>query len=128
MLLLVVSCTKESVNSKEDSSKEEVTLKVGELVTVSGTSLAIEFSSVTNDSRCPIDVVCVWAGNAETEMAFHVPGSPVTVGYLNTFEEPREFSYAGYLIRLKDLKPYPKEGMEIDPNEYEVTLAVTAEN
>lgn len=128
VLLLIVSCAKEAVNANEGSSKEEVTIKVGELVIVSGTSLAIEFSSVTQDSRCPIDVICVWAGNAETEMAFHVPGSPVTVGYLNTFEEPREISYSGYHIKLKDLKPYRREGMEIDPNEYEAILVITLEN
>lgn len=132
LVLLIVSCTQEAVSSKDlakDSrSIQEVTIKAGELVTVSGTSLAIKFTSVTGDSRCPVDVTCVWAGNAETEMAFHVPGSPVTVGYLNTLEEPREISYAGYLIKLTDLKPYPKEGVEIDPNEYEATLVVTEEN
>jgi len=119
----------EKVNSQtqEIVQTQAIVLKVGEQVTISGTELTIKFSSVAEDSRCPVDVVCIWAGNGEIELILHTPGSPVTVATLNTFLEPREISYSGYQIKLKDLKPYPKEGIEIDPNEYQATLVIYRE-
>lgn len=128
---LVFGCAKNTTDSQHDDKdndlSQEIVLKVDERVIVSGTELAIEFTSVTEDSRCPIDVVCIWAGNGEIELILHTPGSPVTVAKLNTFQEPREISYSGYQIKLKDLKPYPKEGIEIDPTEYQATLVIYRE-
>src|SRR6185312_15051394 len=45
----------------------EFKLKAGRQVTVKGTKLRIRFVAVENDSRCPSDVTCVWAGNAAVQ-------------------------------------------------------------
>src|SRR4051812_9080728 len=49
-------------------------LPVGKTATVSGTGVRIPFNRVTTDSRCPIDVVCVWAGEARIELAIEQGG------------------------------------------------------
>ena len=41
-------------------------LAFGETVAVPGTVLRLTLSDVPSDSRCPIDVECVWEGNALT--------------------------------------------------------------
>ena len=38
-------------------------MKIGESITVG--DLRLTFRSVEGDSRCPIDAVCVWAGDGE---------------------------------------------------------------
>ncbi len=89
----------------------------------------IELVSV-DDSRCPSDVNCVWAGNAavllritnnDNEQEFGLntnPGENTGVGETELF---------GYKIALVDVSPYPTSstvGM-IELEEYVVELDVT---
>ena len=46
----------------------EFKLKAGKQVMLKGTRLRIKFAAVENDSRCPSDVTCVWAGNAAVQL------------------------------------------------------------
>ena len=39
-----------------------VALRLGDRVTVSGTGWSVAFREVVEDSRCPVDVQCIWAG------------------------------------------------------------------
>src|SRR5262249_58503750 len=41
-----------------------VTLAIGQEAPVEGTGLRILFRAVSDDSRCPADVTCVWEGDA----------------------------------------------------------------
>ena len=57
---------------KEPAMDEEFTLKVGQKVTVKDTNLTVRFVAVAEDSRCPVDVTCAWAGNARLEFDLQV--------------------------------------------------------
>ena len=46
----------------------EFDIAVGQTVEVQGTPMTIRFSGVAEDSRCPVDVQCVWAGDAVIEL------------------------------------------------------------
>ena len=39
-----------------------VAIRIGERIAVSGTGWTIRFEQVVEDSRCPVDVQCIWAG------------------------------------------------------------------
>ena len=41
----------------------EFTLAPGETALVGDDGLLVTFESVTEDSRCPMDAICVWAGS-----------------------------------------------------------------
>ena len=43
----------------------EFSLGIGQTASVEGEKLFIKFKAVLEDSRCPINVVCVWAGNGK---------------------------------------------------------------
>lgn len=89
-------------------------------------SLKIRFLGVPEDSRCPSDVSCVWAGNAKIVLGLSLTGSTQeTAITLNSNMEPREALYEGYRIRFVSLKPNPLSGRTINPAEYRVTLVVS---
>ena len=56
---------------------EPVLLAVGQDVAIAGTSDALAFAAVPQDSRCPIDAVCVWAGEAVLAFVLHEDGLTV---------------------------------------------------
>ncbi len=107
----------------------EFKLKAGRQVTVRGTKLRIRFVTVENDSRCPSDVKCVWAGNAAVQLQLGTGSGSKTVT-LNTSKSTSfagETEYRGYKVKLVDLSPYPRSDRNISRRDYTATLLVSKE-
>ncbi len=47
---------------------ETVTVRLGERVEIAATGWAVRFAEVVEDSRCPIDVQCIWAGRVAVRL------------------------------------------------------------
>lgn len=84
--------------------------------------LRLMFTGVTEDSRCPSDVVCVWAGNAAVEIDVSLGMGPSVRYVLNTTVDPRSADVGGYRITLLDLRPYPVSTSRIPPASYVATF------
>ena len=91
-------------------------------------NLVLRMDSVLNDSRCPLNVICVWEGNAEVRFLFTVD-SIQTDFVLNT-NDGNNFNsdtiIGGYCIKLLDLSPYPEDPGEIQQVEYHSEVMVQA--
>lgn len=103
-------------------SPAEVWLVVGEEIRVD-TLLRIGFTRVVGDSRCPTSVVCVWAGDAEVELAVTFGSGPTHPMALHTTLEPRATDAWGYRLTLVNLSPYPFAD-PIPADEYALRLRV----
>ena len=112
---------------KDARPNREFKLKVGQRVTLKGTRLQIKFISVANDSRCPSDVTCVWAGNAAARFQLSTGRSQkmVTLNTSGNATFVREVEYKGYKVKLVDLSPYPRSDRKIAPHDYVATLLVS---
>lgn len=104
----------------------EFDIAVSQAVEVQGTPLTIRFSGVGEDSRCPVDVQCVWAGNAVVRLTITTSGGASTDAALNTTLDPKSTTASGYTIRLAALKPVPRSGTTIPATAYVATLEVRA--
>ena len=98
-------------------------LKVGATAVVPG-GLTLRFESVSSDSRCPIDAICVWAGEAVVVMSLSTPSRSRVQREWRTTPAGAEVAYAGYAIQLTGLRPYPSAGQPIPPGDYVATLKV----
>lgn len=99
-----------------------LTLDVGDAATLPGTSITLFFQAVTEDSRCPTDVVCVWEGNAQVAVTLASAAGRLD-SRLNTTSEPRRIEFGGVALTLASLAPYPA-GQPIDPDAYRATFEV----
>jgi hypothetical protein len=104
---------------------QEFTLTQGEQVRIADANLTIAFNDVPSDSRCPINAMCIWAGNAVVVLGVHLgppdarpPDLQVT---LNTFLDPRAAPVDGYELQLIRLTPEPVAG-EPQVKPYRATL------
>lgn len=104
---------------------QELSVKAGREVSAEGGRLKIKFESVTDDSRCPQGVTCVWAGNAEVVFKVKTTDGEAASIKLNTNINPREVEYHGYRIKLGSLSPYPKKDEQIAPSQYEAVLVIS---
>lgn len=107
------------------SLDESFVLRVDQAATVAGTPLRIAFQQVLQDSRCPSDVVCVWAGNARVRLAVTLQGDGEAAVDLNTGLDPRSSSVPGYEITLEEVQPETTTTSSIPPADYLARLRVT---
>lgn len=108
----------------------EFRLRARQQVTLKGESLRIKFVEVKEDSRCPADVKCVWAGNAAVRLDVSIRGRGSKSLTLNTNSSSSlvdENLYRGYRVKLVELIPYPRSNRKIAAGDYIVTLLVNRE-
>jgi hypothetical protein len=88
--------------------------------------LRIKFDRVTADSRCPLDVLCVTAGDATVVLsASRDGGVPVPLELHTMTPGGSQVSYANHTIQLMALQPYPRSDRQPRSVDYVATLAVT---
>lgn len=104
----------------------EFQLAPGETAAVRETPLTITFRSVAEDSRCPIDVVCIRAGNARVRLEVRENGTAHEVA-LNTGEDPRSAAFGNLTVRLTSLLPAPRAAAPAAPGAYRAGLRVARE-
>ena len=98
-------------------------LKVGQTAVVPG-GLTIRFDEVASDSRCPMNAICVWAGEARVAMTLSASsGSKVQREWRTN---PTNFAvpFNNYSIQLGALQPYPTGFGTIAQGDYVATLTV----
>ena len=88
--------------------------------------LKVTFNSVQSDSRCPMDAICVWAGDAIVKVALSQSGGSAADRDLHTVTNGSQASYLSYVIKLVTLAPYPRSDRPIRPEDYVATLVVEA--
>ena len=87
-------------------SADTVTLKVGKEVRARSSKVRIKFISIVEDSRCPTDVNCIWAGNAKIKVL--VSTSRTSREFeINTNLGPQGNQLDGWAINLVELTPSP---------------------
>ena len=99
-------------------------LQVGATATLSN-GFRIRFERIRSDSRCPLDVVCVRAGEAVIDVSLAASQGSVEVRQMRTDAAGSRIEYADHTIELTGLAPYPRSTQQIDPRDYLATFIVT---
>ena len=85
---------------------DTVRIAVGASASWDAGRFVVTFDTVEADSRCPADAMCVWQGDAAA--GFHVSVDGRRAGTtLHTATQPRQVEFAGYVLGLVNVEPYP---------------------
>jgi hypothetical protein len=119
LTLIVSGCIK---NDEPESFllKQEVKFKAGEVYTAQKDKLKVTVKKIT-DSRCPIGVVCVWAGEASVWLDVNDGQSWEVV--LKTVHQPID-TVNNYIFKLIDVLPYPIYQVDVPDSEKIVVLQI----
>lgn len=104
---------------------DTVTLKVGKEAKARHSRLKIRFVEVSEDSRCPERVSCVWAGNARVKFEVTSRGGATKTFEANTGVGPKGDQYDGWAIELVSLTPLPTTKGKPEPKRYSATFTIT---
>ena len=120
---ILVACDDEPTGPKPG---ESFTLEVGEKATLDAVQTSVRFLAVAEDSRCPSQAQCVWAGDGAVVLEIAPATGDAAEHALHTNPEsgPGAVALAGYELTLLRLDPYPEIPGDIAPGAYRATLAL----
>lgn len=124
IVFLFSGCLENLTNYNEVPLNEEFEIRYGESVHISQYGVTIKFAAVEDDSRCPIDAICIWEGNAIVVLKLTNSTGEEKTAKLNTSLDPKQVEFFSLIIELKGLKPYPKSDEIIEQKDYTAQLLV----
>jgi hypothetical protein len=104
-------------------------LSVNQTAYLATADLVFRFVNVTEDSRCPSDVQCIWAGQVSILVEYSRASTGERLGNLTLTLMGGASSDVlvgteGYLVKLVRVDPYPVSTMQIRPSDYAATLII----
>lgn len=115
------ACT--AVSSTESRSAvlgEDITLAPGERAVFAEQNLEVQFVRVIEDSRCPHDVTCVWAGEVRVQLAVRSAAGDAQLEVI----AGQSAAYDAYSVSLLAVQPERATSAPIPASEYRATLRV----
>jgi hypothetical protein len=104
----------------------EFELKMNQTARLVSVAVQLTLRAIEEDSRCPIDVVCIWQGNARARLEAQVgEDGPSSEVKLNTGVQPMEAQVHGVTVRLVGVLPAARSEVQIRPSQYSVLLVVS---
>jgi hypothetical protein len=116
---LLVSCNKQD-QAGTFNIGEEAVFQHGEMNQSNINYLEFTITEI-NDSRCPSDVQCVWAGKVDVNIMVEKPyaGTVELSSHNHSIDTLGDFSF-----ELIDVAPYPLSTETIELKDYQVTLDI----
>ena len=105
---------------------QEFSLHIGESASIRGEELQAKFLEITEDSRCPTGVVCVWEGRVSglVEITYRESIHSIALTEPGSTSWPSEITFEDYKITYH-VEPYPQAGTEIAKEEYRLELTIS---
>ncbi len=121
--LTAIACSSDGIGSV--AVPGAVTLKVGTGATIQGTPWTVRFDSVVSDSRCPLGVLCIQAGEALLALHLDNPAADPPRRdnpYFTLGATP--INVEGFRFMPSAVLPIRRQNETIDPKAYTVTLLI----
>ena len=123
LLATLVACDGSPSQPDRVPTGQPFDLRVGDSALTTD-DLRIRFDTVRSDSRCPLDALCVRAGEAVIALTISRVGEIPVGRELDTTPARSSTTFQNFTITLSSLQPYPRSGRHIQPGDYVATLAV----
>jgi hypothetical protein len=137
LVFFITGCSSNTPGNSNDikaSLGQEFNLPVGKTFNIHGEGTAIKFVEVTNDSRCPKGVQCIWAGEAKCQLSIvyntkETQNVPITLelienGGIDGYSKANWVNNNGeYKFSFK-LTPYPESGKTINSADYHLLMTI----
>lgn len=113
LLLFIASCTLQAQEDDAETPRIAIRLALGDSINIDG--VLVKFAEVIEDSRCPVNVTCVWEGRAKvkvevTEEGMETDEKIVIIGKVlpNESKDKVLCEQNDFSLKATHLVPYPQ--------------------
>lgn len=122
LTVTLVACQSTSAPAPQAASlNQEIQLAPGEQAAYQQQALSVEFVRVVDDSRCPSDVTCVWAGEVKVQLSTRINAAEAVQHEITAGQQATVGALRLVVVKVQ---PEPISTRPISPEEYRVTLKV----
>jgi hypothetical protein len=101
-----------------------IQLAPGQSAEFAAEKLEVKFVDIAEDSRCPSDVTCLWAGEVIVRLTIRIDGRTQEL----SIKETQSRAVDSYAVSVLEVLPARATSQPIAPVDYRVTLKVTRSN
>ena len=94
-------------------------VRVGQTVFINGVKITL--NKIVGDSRCPVDAICIWAGNVTANVTLQSNTDKETI---DIFSDKGPVAFDSYQVSLEQVSPSSKADTKIKPEDYSLTFKV----
>ena len=124
-VLAICACSGSPTQPDRVPAGRPFDLRVGDSALTTD-NLRIRFDTVRSDSRCPMDALCIRAGEAVIAITLSLAGEAAIGRELETVPARSQTTHSRFTITLSQLQPYPRSDRQIQPRDYVATFVVHA--
>ncbi len=133
LAILLIGCFTFSCNNKLKIKSESFTLnnptsvKINEIIKQVDGDLQLTLTGIPEDSRCPVNVNCIWEGQVKLYIDAAVPSKKQSLEFKIKKSSMGTVSnnFEGYNILINKVTPEPTSGEKTEADEYVVELVVS---
>lgn len=103
---------------------DTVRLQYGGVARIGASGVLVAFRRVEADSRCPIDALCVWPGDAAVRLELTSNPPNWSAAIVHSFLDPRSVEFGGFVFKLVEVAPAPVSTETRRPQDYSIALEV----
>ena len=103
---------------------ESVRIQINKEKRFARSGLRVRFVELVEDSRCPADVNCIWAGNARIKVRVAKNGHTEDIVLDTNGAKQYATTADGHSIKFVGLTPSPRSTIRINRNGYVATFEV----
>ena len=124
MLFVLVSCEKQEVVLLNENF---IPVNECQSYAIDKQDLTVCLDSVTQDSRCPIDAVCIWQGIGITRFKFTTKNTDhlITLSTYKFHPYNKDTTLAGFKIELVNLAPQRELSKPFNYRDYVAEVNIT---
>ncbi len=127
LIFLTFSCEKDTnlLNNQSVSGKlgDTITLTIGELAFYQVPGAYIRFDTITEDSRCPLNLECIWAGRVTARFTVqNKSGDTEQIEITQPGSDTLKDLFDGMILKLIEVFPYPVYPERITPEDYRIQI------
>ena len=127
MILLLSFCSNPNETNPYISLRlsDSLTLQFRDTLFNNEENFWITFDSLLADSRCPVDAICLWEGNAELGFTFAKDGNEIPFSLNTHVDFLRDTTLLGYKVSLIDVMPYPHTDSSFTQKDYSTVIVIS---
>lgn len=130
--VLFISCNENPSTTSNQILDEGFLIRFGQQVSIPSENLLIKFYDLLDDSRCPINVICFWQGEATIELLIshedinNIKAELKIEGYVDksNTSSHKFIDTLGYRFTLMQLDPYPHTDSSYQKSDYVAMIKV----
>lgn len=120
LALLLNAC---EFNENDIELGKEFQLKLGKTYEFMDCELTL---TDIKDSRCPLNVNCVWEG--EASLTFKLEKEDSDSSFTISTQDKIDYTFSNYALKVLEVAPHPSSTDEIDKEDYRISVRIESNN